>query len=133
MLAAVWFVWAFVSLATFVHFHVVVHVVDPVTAEVVHAHTPACVHGHQRTISDDRHPTRSDEWHGQQDWDRTGDRETCPLLSAAQHTSSVLITPTSLADSPRLGLVLPAEPHVQGERDIALLALAPKLPPPHLL
>ena len=128
VLLAVWFVWAFVSLSATIHFLVVVHAVDPVTAEVVHPHPPTCSHhqGHER--AEGGRASDTNEWH---DRDRPGEWETCTLLSTAQHASSVLLALPSMATSPRIGLVPPSEPRVRGERDIGLLALAPKLPPPH--
>ena len=133
MLIAVWFVWGFVSLAVAVHFYSVVHAVDPATHEVIHLHDQACghLHGHPQAEGGDA-PT-TDEWRPQHDQDRAGEQQTCAFLSAAQHASSVLLAQPSLAGSPRMGLASPSGPGDDGERDIALLALAPKLPPPHLL
>ena len=133
VLLAVWFVWSFVSLSAAIHFHVVEHSVDPVTAEVVHSYTPSCSlhHGHERPGGD--HAAKMNEWHAQYDQDCAGERETCAFLSVAQHVSSVLPAPPSLGGSLRMALAPPIGPGVHGERDIALLALAPKLPPPHLL
>lgn len=131
-LIAVWFVWGFVSLAATIHFHGVTHAVDPETDEVIHLHAPVCCF-HDGGRGEDGHAATTGVPQVRSHRDHAGERETCPFLSAVQHTSSVLCAVPSMATSFHAVWPISDLPGAHGEQSIALLALAPKLPPPSLL
>jgi hypothetical protein len=114
--------WVLGGIATTVHFHGVGHFTDPYSGELVHIHHCDC---HGGTAHDAARGLTRDE---RSPLPRSLDR--CLHIGLALHTSSLVVGEIAPHEAPESVAFGPRVPTEHAAHPVALLLLAPKLPPP---